>query len=131
MLRDRFSDFGAASRAFVDEVDPRQVPVGLNLPDLHRKAQAAWTHGHGCVKDLTVLVMLRIGWHDCSPLSWELILNTGETSSIVADDEPSYRASRKHLINSWERTKNIRTNSTCVTKSTQLAPWFGHIVTAP
>lgn len=131
MLRHCFPDFGTACRAFIDEVDPRQIPVGLNLPDLHGKAQAAWTHGHGRMKDLLLSVMLCIGWHDCSPLFWELILIAGESSSIVADDEPSYRAGSKHLINSCERTKNIRTNSACVTKSTQLLPWFGHIVIAP
>ena len=89
VLRDSVPDFGATRRAFIDEVDPRQVPAGQNLPDLHGKAQAAWTHGGGRMKDAMRLVMLCIGWHDCSPLSWELILIAGETSSIVADDDPS------------------------------------------
>ncbi|MGL4558890.1 MAG: hypothetical protein ACRCV5_15430, partial [Afipia sp.] len=79
VLRDCFPHFGAAGGAFINEVDPRQIPMRLNLPDLHGKAQAAWTHGHGCVKDLTLLVMLCIGWHDCSPLFWELIFIAGET----------------------------------------------------
>jgi hypothetical protein len=79
VFRHCFPDFGTTGGAFINEVDPRQIPMGLNLDDLHGKAQAAWTYGHRCVKDLTLFVMLSIRWHDCSPLFWELILVAGET----------------------------------------------------
>ena len=63
-LRDRLPDFGAAVGALIDEVDLRYAPMGLNLPDVHRKqSNAAGAHNRSCLD----FAMLDIGWHVGSP----------------------------------------------------------------
>jgi hypothetical protein len=62
--RDGLPDFGAAVRAFIDEVDRRQAPMGLDVSHIHGKQ----SHAAGADdRNSLDFVMLYVGWHIGSP----------------------------------------------------------------
>jgi hypothetical protein len=59
-------DFGAAVRAFIDEVDLGETPMRLDVSHEHRKqSDTAGAHDRWCLG----FVMLDVGWHVGSPLA--------------------------------------------------------------
>src|ERR1700722_9954509 len=61
---DGVPDFGAAVRAFIDEVDLRLAPMRFDVPDEHGKQSHAAGADHRNGLDV---VMLDVGWHIGSP----------------------------------------------------------------
>jgi len=55
---------GAAVGAFISELDLRHAPVRLDVPNEHRKPDAARANDEG---RLDVIVLVDIGWHHYSP----------------------------------------------------------------
>jgi hypothetical protein len=55
---------GATIGAFIGELDLRHAPMRLDIPNKHRKPDAAWTNDEGW---LDVIVLVDIGWHLYSP----------------------------------------------------------------
>jgi hypothetical protein len=90
-------DFGAAVGAFIDEVDCRHAPVGLDLSDEHRHESNA--AGADDWRSLN-FVMLDVGWHVGSPSSG---------STEISTPSQFTRAGSMRMINSCERKWNSRT----------------------
>jgi hypothetical protein len=55
---------GATIGAFIGELDLRHAPMRLDVPNKHRKPDAARANDEG---RLDVIVMVDIGWHRYSP----------------------------------------------------------------
>ncbi len=90
-------DFSAAVRALIGEVDLRHAPMRLDVPDEHRKPDAARTNDESRLD----VVMMNIGWHVGTP--------HGSIHLSPLTRTPAYAAPPNAIMNSCEHRKNGRT----------------------
>jgi hypothetical protein len=91
------SNFGAAVGTLENQVDLRNVPMRLDLSNIHRQdSKAAGTDNRRRFDDM---VMLNIGWHIGPPFPVGSALDPKPRSEPTA-------ANQIHLINSAERLRN-------------------------
>src|SRR5947209_8260256 len=90
-------DFSAAVRALIDKIDSGHIPVGLDLPDIHRRDAYAAGADHRSHLGFVLSVMLNVGWHFGSP---------SYASTSTSTQRQLTSGSRNPIMNSLERTKN-------------------------